>query len=265
MLNSALALRALGRQQFLDLVELPNSPSAFEVLQRDVLRKIRQVGLTAAIQQASKKVISRLQHRARETAVADEFDSIYGTDTAAMLSVGALDVPTSQLEHINRYQTLPPGEILAALRRLQLAHEQFVFIDVGCGKGRALLLASLLPFREIIGVEISKRLVAVTNRNLELFRDGSQLCHSIRVVCADATNFDIPLAKLVFYFYNPFGKKLTKEVASRIEDSLRDAPRDVYVVYHQPVHREVWDGSSVFHCAYSSEECCIYEFRPTAR
>src|SRR5580704_15196620 len=38
--------------------------------------------------------------------------------------------------------------------RLALRYETFTFMDAGSGKGRVLLLASSLPFRRILGVEI---------------------------------------------------------------------------------------------------------------
>ena len=82
--------------------------------------------------------------------------------------------------------------------------ETFTFIDLGSGKGRALLLAAMYPFAHIVGVEVQPELDAIARQNIERFDESGQQCHSIESVCADAREYDFPLTDLVVYLFNPF-------------------------------------------------------------
>src|SRR5579883_1856526 len=62
------------------------------------------------------------------------------------------------------YAASQPSIIRAALRALPPL-EGFTFIDLGCGKGRALIVATEFPFRAICGIEYSDELAAVARRN----------------------------------------------------------------------------------------------------
>jgi hypothetical protein len=234
-------------------------------LRRDVLRKVRQVGVLQMLRHGALKLIRGLH---RENLLghlldADSFDLKYGTDTAGTVNVGALDIPDAQLAHANRYQTLPPEDFLEALRQLPVLDGEFIFVDIGSGKGRTLLLASFFPFIEIVGIELSPKLVAVAARNIELFKDGLQRCHAIRTVCEQATQYQLPHQDLVLYLYNPFGEQRMRAFVSTVESSLRSFRRRIYVVYHQPEHRNVWDASEMFRLADTSGTYLIYESDPS--
>jgi cyclopropane fatty-acyl-phospholipid synthase-like methyltransferase len=54
-----------------------------------------------------------------------------------------------------------------ALDRLQLDPRDFVFVDLGSGKGRVILRAATRPFRRVEGVEFSEPLHRVALRNID--------------------------------------------------------------------------------------------------
>jgi SAM-dependent methyltransferase len=47
------------------------------------------------------------------------------------------------------------------------------FVDLGSGKGKALLIAGMLAYRRVVGVEIDSELAGEARRNVENFRQGS--------------------------------------------------------------------------------------------
>ena len=78
-------------------------------------------------------------------------------------------------------------------RALHLDFQDFNFVDIGSGKGRALLLASDYPFREIIGIELSPELDRVAQGEVaicEVIRPGRTV-HRPPVTCiqGDAAEF----------------------------------------------------------------------------
>src|SRR5206468_1648251 len=120
------------------------------------------------------------------------FDLKYGTDTSGIVEVGRLDIPTERVRHAVRYQTAIVEVFLAMIRDLAINHENFVFLDLGSGKGRALLLASQFPFSAVIGVELSRNLHAVACRNIKKYKGEFRCCQRVSSICTDAGEFELP-------------------------------------------------------------------------
>jgi tRNA G46 methylase TrmB len=73
-------------------------------------------------------------------------------------------MPSIAHEHtqeIHAYHAVPAWLIRETLNSIPLQPNVFAFIDMGSGKGRALLVASEFPFARIVGVEISRELSGI--------------------------------------------------------------------------------------------------------
>jgi predicted RNA methylase len=114
---------------------------------------------------------------------------------------------------------------------------RFTFVDLGSGKGRALLLASRFPFRKIVGVELASELSAVAAANIKLFAAPWQRCREIEAICTDAATFDYPAGPMVLYLNNPFLPPVLKRCLKNLVRNLEVEPREVYVVYVHPLFK----------------------------
>jgi predicted RNA methylase len=237
-----------------------NLLESINILRREFVRVVGQAGLLATLKRATQKLIQKVRNFSLSSAEpADSFDAKYGTETARIVPVGALDIPDEKLGQTVRYEAIGDEVFLGLMQELPIASEQYIFIDLGSGKGRALLLASLFPFKEIIGVEFSAALTAVALNNTRIFKDPRQKCTKIRPLCQDAATYELPLEAAIFFLYNPFGEKVMRSAVSNIEHSLQNCPRKVYAVYHQPLHRNIWDQSKVFQVVRTTDRYVIYE------
>ena len=191
-----------------------------------------------------------------------EFDEFFGTDTSDIHEVGSLDVPSSNVRHAVRYQPTDTGLFRRIMQGLDIEFNGYEFIDFGSGKGRVLLLASDYPFRRITGVEFSPELQRIAQRNIAIYRNPARNCQDVTSVCCDATEFCIPVKPLVCFFYNPFGADVMRKVVSNIEDSLRTESRDAYVVYVDPVHKDVFESSGLWHVLRADNQHILYRGVP---
>ena len=133
-----------------------------------------------------------------------------------------------------RYEPTTEKELVDVIRFLPVDSRMFNFIDLGCGKGRTLLVAARLGFKAVIGVEFAIELVNIARRNLikRNVVNGS-------VLHADAAHFIFPSADSVVYLYNPF----TEEVMQRVVENLRTvAARKLYILYKRPECADVLDS-----------------------
>jgi hypothetical protein len=159
------------------------------------------------------------------------------------------------------YQPTEPAlfhEMLEALHQQALDVREFTFIDLGSGKGRTLLLASDYPFRRILGVELLAALHQIAQENLQRYSSESQKCFALESICADATAFAFPAEPTVLYLFNPFPESGLKRMLTNLEQSLRQNPRPVYVLYHNPLLEHVLRESAAFRKVGGTHQYSIY-------
>jgi SAM-dependent methyltransferase len=87
------------------------------------------------------------------------------------------------------------------------------FIDYGAGLGRVTALAARFPFNRVIGIDLDPDLVKRGNQNLEGARG---LKCDARIVCQDATTFQVPHDASMLYFCNPFSGKVLEAVLQKV-------------------------------------------------
>jgi len=108
-----------------------------------------------------------------------------------------------------------------------------VFLDAGCGKGRALVFAARHPFRRVLGFDLSARLVDDANRNLARGDLQAQTCHAEQ---ADARTFTISEDVTTVLLFNPFRGGVLDAFLCNLRTSLDRCPRTIQVVVANPLH-----------------------------
>ena len=177
--------------------------------------------------------------RKRKRKVDQQFDARFGVSTGGITHLKELDVPGASWRDGVDHIASDPGEFTAAIDALDVDLSGFTFIDLGSGKGRALLLASDYPFRQIIGVEFAEPLVQAARQNVEAIAESRDVSR-ISIVHADALEYDLPNEPSILFLYNPFGASVMEVVAERTRASLLARPRELIVLYLNPFQLETW-------------------------
>jgi len=167
------------------------------------------------------------------------FDLQYGTDTRKRVYLKDLsDVDDERARLGNMYQAVSRLIFASVMRQLKTQHayalERQIFLDLGCGKGRALILALNAGFRKVIGVELSETLCGVCRSNVERYRRRRPGKGTARVVCADVSDYAIPDDVTFLFFANPFGRHVFEKVFIQVEQTLQRNPRALTFVYVNP-------------------------------
>jgi predicted RNA methylase len=160
---------------------------------------------------------------------------------------------------IRPHEPSPARRFLAILRDLPLDPAGYTFVDLGSGKGAALVLAAKQGYGRLVGVELDGDLVEVARRNLgSLRRRRPDQAARIELVRQDAREYAWPATPTVAYLFNPFGERTLRAVLARLEASLRSSPRPVFVVYVNPVQRRVLDESPALVPLRTGRDFCVY-------
>lgn len=167
------------------------------------------------------------------------FDRQNGTDTSGIQQID--HDPAG--DHMPIYGGSQPSLLRTALATLPEL-DRCTFVDLGCGKGRPLLVATEFPFRDIVGVEVSEELARVARRNGEILSARHPARTPLRVEVGDVTDFEFPAGDLVVFTYHSFGMELSRRVLRRIEAALSRAPESrLFFVLYNPVNGGLFDAS----------------------
>jgi SAM-dependent methyltransferase len=208
-------------------------------------RSLSHRGCLGSLRHAYRKIRSGTPHDRQDRLVWQatdlEFDRTHHVETAAPVPTYQLNIRSDNWLFGVNYYPINPDAFRDMLAAACIDYTRFTFVDLGAGKGRALLLASEHPFAKIIGVEFSPELVEIARNNLRSYTGANRRCANIEVHCLDAVDFPIPDGPVVFFLYNPFEESVLARVAARIHRSLDADPRDAIVIYDTPEHDELWD------------------------
>jgi SAM-dependent methyltransferase len=224
------------------------------------------------------------------------FDTLHGTDTSGLLFAKDL-IPGSKYEpgELTAYYGVAPtileGVVDHWLQRTSPANsiERYTFLDVGAGKGRAVLLASQYPFAAVEGIELNADLADIAKKNIALWLrdpDAAPLA-PITLHNADATTHPLPDTPTLAFLFHPFEAPVLRSFLQHVEAQLTLHPQAFDLIYvnsehgslldHHPAFTRLWEGrvamSAADHVAdleaiaqqkeYGStgdELCAIYRF-----
>jgi hypothetical protein len=156
------------------------------------------------------------------------YDRRYGVRTSGRLILDAHDAESICYIAINwRHlrHVLPVGSVT----------DRDVFIDLGSGMGRAVMeAAATYPFARVIGVELSKDLHDIAQRNVT--RTTRRLrCRDIELVCADLRDYRLPDDVTVVFMNNAVRGSIFATVLREISASMARRPRPMRLVYGNPL------------------------------
>ena len=171
-----------------------------------------------------------------------------------------LDQPADigpNLKHATHYEPTPLGEAKNLIGLVPSPIGETTFIDIGAGMGRVVMLAARRAFKTVIGVEFSPSLYEVARENLKRFDDEERRCNDIRLVRRDAASYKFPSGRLAVYMYNPFRAPIMRKVL----ENLLVHPREILLLYHTPVERDVIKASGEFELVENLRYAAIFRRR----
>jgi SAM-dependent methyltransferase len=158
------------------------------------------------------------------------WDVQHGVNTAGIVPLHLLAIDSPHRDLGVRYQASHPEGFRALIHNLPRPPEELTFIDLGAGKGRALLLASEFPFRRVLGVEFAPALAEIARDNVERFRSPRTVCEDVSVICADAVDYELPDEPAVVYIYNSFEAPVMRKVIANLQRSKASNARQLYLI-----------------------------------
>lgn len=113
------------------------------------------------------------------------------------------------------------------------------FLDLGCGKGRALVVAARYGFNPVIGLDFHPTLSSEAADLTGTFKHNYPKT-IFKVINNDAFYFEIPENVSTIFLFNPFDEVIMSGVIGNILKTLQLTPRVIRVLYANPVHKDLF-------------------------
>jgi hypothetical protein len=182
------------------------------------------------------------------------FDQRHGTDTSGLIPGEIIAQGTrAKVSELTAYYGVAPS-ILHGLLDIWLHRthpqpiERTVFLDVGAGKGRAMLLASQFPFLRVEGVELNPNLASIAAANISLWHNDLQAeaLSPLTLHHADATTHPLPPEPTLAFLFHPFELPILRRFLRHIETSQATHSRAFDLLYANAEHGSLLDRHPAF-------------------
>jgi len=176
------------------------------------------------------------------------FDVQHGVHTTAYIEGSQLATGHAHDLYNTAYYGSAPSMVTVAIDSWQQqlgstdpTLEAWTFIDIGAGLGRAVMIASLYPFQQAIGVEMNPNLVKQARENLAIWQRVPRACNRIEIAAADAAEFPWPRSPLAIYMFNPFERPVMERMLVSLDDALNKGSGPIHILYVHPVESAAFD------------------------
>lgn len=160
----------------------------------------------------------------------------YGINTTGADELTGMEEMGIDVSHATVYMPVSFSLLEEIFRNLPDTEKNH-FVDIGCGKGRALCMAVHDGFRQVTGIDFSKDLCETARENLRLTKKKFPSAR-YNIVNNDAFYYEIPDDADCIFFFNPFDEIIMSAVVNNIFESLQNNPRKIHIIYVNPLHKE---------------------------
>ena len=160
----------------------------------------------------------------------------YGINTTGADELKLLEKKGIDIDHATIYMPVS-YDLLEELCPHLLKGSNSHFLDIGCGKGRALCVAAHHGFSKVTGIDFSKELCAVAEKNIAVTKNKLTNVE-YKVINNDAFYFEIPEDVNCIFMFNPFDDVIMSGVAENILESFEKTPRTITLIYVNPLYKD---------------------------
>lgn len=198
----------------------------------------------------------------REKLFGARVDRKYGCETGGRIPLDRLEIDSRNVKEGVQYEPVSELYFRRMLGAVRIPPDTYVFVDLGSGKGRALVMATEYPFKRFVGIDFSPELQEIARQNLARFRARTGSAQTFELHVGDAASFEFPPEPIALHLFNPFGEPVLRQVLDQLDASLREAPRDVLVFYKNPLHRRVFEDAQFLRLVKATSQYAVYASRP---
>ncbi len=173
------------------------------------------------------------------------YDRKYGLDTFEKNKVTGVDPDKLHEEAYFRYQPTRFRHFRKLMQQIKLPAEA-VFVDIGSGKGKVLLMACETGFRKIRGIELSGYLCQIAKENIASYERKKNIKLPVKIIESDIIHYQFDDDEQIFYLFNPFNDVIMQRFVDLIKASIQRNPRKIWLIFNNFKNHTVFHEDGFF-------------------
>ena len=201
------------------------------------------------------------------------FDRRYNVQTSGFIPLDTTTFEVARLADATQYGPVNAWGFRKLLARLDLPRDAH-FVDLGCGLGRACIIAAEYGFEKVTGVDLAAEFCEQATQNISDCQPPSGTLTPITILHMDAVDYCDSTDGDVIFMYRPFSGAFLTQVLNKLVARARSRRKTITVIYseraashgeaesiasmpsfHEIAHSSGWGQEFyVFRCAHDSAE-----------
>ena len=177
------------------------------------------------------------------------FDRWYRVTTSGYISLASTSFDPSKLRNATSYGAVNAWAFRSLLKTLGLP-KTLHFVDLGCGLGRACILAAEYGFEKVTGVELAPELCTLARKNLSTCRLPASTMARAQIVEADALEYCEHSDDDLFFIYRAFSEEFFNTVLQKLTQKATPRNKPLTIIYTE----RLYAARSTYVTALSDEE-----------
>ncbi len=173
------------------------------------------------------------------------YDKKYGIDTFEKNKVTGVNPDKIHEDACFRYQPTRFRHFRKLMQQIELPAEA-LFVDIGSGKGKVLLMAYECGFKKIRGIEISAHLCQIAKKNITSYGKKKNIKLPLEIVESDIMLYPFDDNEQIFYLFNPFDNIIMQQFIGLIKASIQRNPRKIWLIFNNFKNHAVFQGDGFF-------------------
>ncbi len=162
----------------------------------------------------------------------------YGSGTFIPAELKNLTIINGEIKKGSRYEAVSfymLEKLFSAFKKISC---QTSIIDLGCGKGRMMMVALHFGFTDITGIDFAKELCDQASINMK--KKEKQFSEiSWQIINQNVEKYEINSSDSVFFMFNPFTEDILKNFLKNLNASCNQFPRQIYFLYVSPQYKQL--------------------------
>lgn len=162
----------------------------------------------------------------------------YGSNTFATIELKNLTLVNGDIKKASRYEAVSfymLEKLFSAFRKIS---GQSSIVDLGCGKGRVMMVAAHFGFTEITGIDFAREVCEDAIVNMQ--KKQKQFPEiKWKVLNQNVQDYEIGPSDSVFFMFNPFTQSVLRKFLKNLDASCDQFPRTTYFLYASPQHQKL--------------------------
>lgn len=172
----------------------------------------------------------------------------YGSNTFIPVELKDLTITNGDSRKASRYEAVSFYMLENLLSAFQKVCGLTSIIDLGCGKGRVLMVAPHFGYTDITGIDFAKELCEQAVSNMKK-KEKHFADIKWNVINENVEDYHIERQDSVFFMFNPFTEDVLKRFLAKLDHSCHEFPRAIYFLYASPQYQQMLldDGYAIIY------------------